>query len=193
MAVRLEVTGSLATKTLSPPYSDLDLVLIAPTGAGPTVRDHVPHLAESTGRTLLAIFVDPLNPEACFCSIYRRPFKVDWWVSEEGQGSRRISIWRGTQPPPYDWTSHCWDWLWWLWGKARRGKEEIVRHELPRLWQFLTIKGLDARRFPPSLPEGITQSDFLTLIRRTMDCLPDPDSALGREIRVAIEQDAGGR
>lgn len=188
-AVRLEVSGSLARGELSPPYSDLDLVLIAPTGAGPTVRDGLPQLARTIRRELLAIFVDPLHPEACFCSIYRGPFKVDWWVYEEDEGGDRTIIWRGDNPPPYDWASHSWDWLWWLWGKARRGKDDTVRYELPRLWHFLTMNGIDPRRFHASVPKNATSLELLPLIRRTMDLLPDQNEALGCEIRRAIEGD----
>lgn len=190
-AARLEVSGSLARGELSPPYSDLDLVLIAPAGAGANVRDHVPELARSVGRELLAIFVDPLNPLAVFCSIYQGPFKVDWWVFEEAEGSQRTAIWRGNDPPPYEWASHCWDWLWWLWGKARRGKDDVVKHDLPRLWQALTLRGIDPRQFPASLPETTTNRDLLALLRHTLTLLPASDTALGREIWHAIERDNG--
>ena len=190
-ATQLEVSGSLARGELSPPYSDLDLALIAPAGAGANVRDHVPALARSVGRELLAIFVDPLNPLAVFCSVYRGPFKVDWWVFEETADSRRTAIWRGNAPPPYEWASHCWDWLWWLWGKARRGKDDLVKQDLPRLWQFLTIKGVDPRQLPPTLPESTPHEDLLALLRQTMNLLPAPDAALGHEIRFAIDRDSG--
>lgn len=188
-AVRLEVTGSFARGELSPPYSDLDLVLIAPPEMGPKVRDRVPELAKTAGRELLAIFVDPLHPEACFCSVYRGPFKVDWWVFEELDGAQRTAIWRGNDPPPYEWAAHSWDWLWWLWGKARRGKDDVVKHELPRLWQFLAINGADPRRLPACLPASTANRDLLRLLRQTMNFLPAPDTPLGREIRGVIERD----
>jgi hypothetical protein len=188
-AVRLEVSGSLARGELSPPYSDLDLLLIAPRARGAAVRDQVPAVARAADPGLLGIFVDPLHPEACFCSIYRGPFKVDWWVYEELDLSSRVPVWRGDGPPPYDWTSHSWDWLWWLWGKARRGKDEVVVHELPRLWQFLAINGADSHALPARLPATLATRLQLDLLRRTMHLLPDQDGPLGREIRRAIEQD----
>lgn len=187
-ATRLEVSGSLARGELSPPYSDLDLVLIAPAGAGANVRDHVPALARAVGRELLTVFADPLTP-AMFCSIYRGPLKVDWWVFEETEGSQRTAIWRGNNPPPYEWAWHCWDWLWWFWGKARRGKDDVVKQDLPRLWQFLTINGVNPRRLPALLPERTPNRDLLGLLRQTMNLLPAADTALGREIRDAIERD----
>ena len=188
-AARLEVTGSFARGELSPPFSDLDLALVASAGAGPAARDGLPEFARSVDRDLLAIFVDPLHPEACFCSIYRGPFKVDWWVYEEDEAGDRTIVWRGNKPPPYDWASHSWDWFWWLWGKARRGKDDTVRHELPRLWHFLTMNGVDPRRFPAAVRKNATSRDLLPLIRRTVDLLPDQDEALAREIRLAVEGD----
>lgn len=188
-AVRLEVSGSLARGELSPPYSDLDLVLLAPPGKGAALREHVPTIARSVERDLLAIFVDPLHPEACFCSIYRGPLKVDWWVYEESGPSRRVAVWRGDAAPPYDWASHSWDWLWWLWGKARRGKDDVVVYELPRIWQFLAINGVDPRMLPASLPPTLKNRDLVDLLRKTMKLLPRPDCPAGREIRLAIDRD----
>ncbi len=188
-SVALEVSGSLARGELSPPYSDLDLVLVAPKGTGTSVRDHVPKLAKSLSKELLALFVDPFSSSGVFCSIYRGPLKVDWDVFEDTEGSQRTAIWRGNDPPPYDWESHCWDWIWWLWCKAARGKDDPIIGDLPRLWLALTLRGADPRKFPRSVPKTIASENLLELLRYTMDFLPASKSLLASEIRRAIEAD----
>jgi predicted nucleotidyltransferase len=185
-SIRLEVSGSLARGELSPPYSDLDLLLVAPKGTGASLRDHVPKLARSVS-DLLAIFVDPFSSSGVFCSIYSGPLKVDWWVFEETEGSQRTTICRGNYPPPYNWALHCWDWTWWLWTKARRGKVELVMGDLPRLWLALTLKGIDPPKFPTSIQKTTTNEDLLELLRYTMGLLPASESPLAREIRHVIE------
>ena len=123
---KFEACGSLARGELRPPYSDIDLLIVASEGQGKKVRDVIPQFAHSLGK-LLTIFADPFSSESTFCSIYSGPLKVDWFVAEpkkehhDDSNKERITmVWNGNKPPPYDWESHPWDWLWWLWCKVHR-------------------------------------------------------------------------
>jgi hypothetical protein len=184
--LRLEPAGSFATGSLVPGYSDLDLLLSAPRGEGPAVRDIVPALAERAG-DLLTLFVDPFCPRGTFCSVYSGPLKVDWFVCEEDDGTRTW-VYAGTKPPPYDPDGHPWDWIWWLWGKIRRGDCELGRTELTKLWQFLMLRGAPPDRFPKTLPAA-DQSQLEAHVLRTLDWLPTGPRRLAREISEAIRSD----
>ena len=181
----LEVVGSLARGELVPPYSDLDLLLVAPSGHGQELRDLVPEIATSMG-DLLTIFVDPFCPRGTLCSIYRGPLKVDWFVDEEGPNGRR-EVWTGHRAPPCDVEAHPWDWLWWLWCKVRAGKCTLAARELSKFWLFLTLKGAAPGAFFPLVPDP-SQDDLQDLVMRTLDHLPAQGHPVAREIRHALEQ-----
>lgn len=185
---KLEIVGSVARGEAIPPYSDLDLMLVAPEGEGQALRDRVPDLAERLGG-LLTIFVDPFSSQGCFCSVYSGVFKVDWFVEEEGRYGRQL-VWTGRQPPATDDTGHPWDWIWWLWGKVRTGKLDLAAEELSKLWQFLVLRGVSPESFPAKVPDP-KRDDLASLVLGTLDHLPA--SAIGIEVRSAIEEDAGAR
>jgi hypothetical protein len=181
--VRLEPVGSFATGRLVPGYSDLDLLVSTASGEGPAARDIVPVLAERVG-DLLTLFVDPFSSIGTLCSIYPGPLKVDWFICEEDAGTRTW-VFSGTKPPPYDPDSHPWDWIWWLWGKIRRGDCQLGRTELTKLWQFLVLRGASPDQFPKVLPAA-EQSQLEALVLSTLDCLPTSPRRLAREISDAI-------
>jgi predicted nucleotidyltransferase len=184
---QLEVVGSLARGDFVPPYCDIDLLVIAPAGEGQHVRDLVPEIAAFTG-DLLTIFVDPFCTRGTFCSIYRGPLKVDWFVAEV-HGDGRRAVWAGHKPPPYDRDAHPWDWLWWLWCKVRSGKYELVSKELSKLWLFLSLRGTSSEAFSPFVPDP-DQDDLERLILATMSHLPAPEQPVACEVRSAIEKDS---
>lgn len=182
---KLEIVGSVARGEAVPPYSDLDLLLVAPEGEGQTLRDRVPDLAGRLGE-LLTIFVDPFSSQGCFCSVYSGLLKVDWFVEEESRDGRK-RVWTGRQPPPTDDSSHPWDWTWWLWGKVRTGKLNLAAEELSKLWQFLVLRGAPPNSFPATVPRP-GHDDLVAFVLRTLDHLPE--APMGAEVRSAIEEDA---
>jgi predicted nucleotidyltransferase len=187
----VEVTGSLSRGELRPPYSDIDLLLVCQKGYGVRLRDEMVRIAGSLNTRLLTIFVDPFSSDACFCSIYSGPLKVDWLTAEEEVvDSRpvRTIVWRGDNPPPYDWKSHPWDWIWWLWCKLCKGDINLVRTDLPRLWQFLVLRGTEPRSFPDSIRSSVTSGELQTHLLATLDLLPAQETPLAVEIRRGIEQ-----
>jgi hypothetical protein len=183
------VEGSLATGELVPGYSDLDLRVLAPAGEGQKVRDQIPQMAASLGE-LLAIFVDPYSAIGTICSIYPGPFKVDWFVSEVSEVGER-DIWSGSKPPPYDEDAHPWDWVWWLWGKVRRGECKLGGEELSKLWLFLVLRGVSPTSFPAGVPPR-DQEVLRKLILETLNHLPAPDQEVAREVAAAIREDYRG-
>jgi hypothetical protein len=202
---RVEVRGSLRRGKLNPPYSDIDLLVIAPQGAGRQLRDAIPGAVATLGGGLLTIFVDPFSPEGTFCSIYPGPLKVDWFVAEESRGERSghdadissdevvVTVWNGKNSPPYDWESHPWDWLWWLWCKMHGEKSELVSSELPKLWQFLGLHGIEVGDLPPTMPDPRDIGELNRLLRVTMGMLPSSNARLADEIRRAVTSDPKSR
>src|SRR5487761_702173 len=67
---------------------------------------------------------------------------------DDSNKERITMVWNGNKPPPYDWESHPWDWLWWLWCKVHRGRNELVSNELPKLLQFLRMHDISVEEFP---------------------------------------------
>jgi predicted nucleotidyltransferase len=189
-ACRLEIVGSLARGELAPPYSDLDLLVVAPEGEGAAARDQIPDIAVLCG-DLLTIFVDPFCSKGTFCSIYSGPFKVDWAVSERSPRGQCV-VWTGRARPPSDPDGHPWDWIWWVWCKVRSGKLELARSELSKLWQFLVLRGVSPSVFPALQPEK-EQSGLERLVLATLRYLPRPQQPVAREIAHAIESDARKR
>jgi hypothetical protein len=187
---QIRVEGSLATGELVPGYSDLDLRILAPPDEGQNLRDRLPQMAASLGE-LLAIFVDPYSAIGTICSLYPGPFKVDWFVSEVLEGGER-DIWSGSAPPPYDEDAHPWDWVWWLWGKVRRGEGKLGAEELSKLWLFLVLRGEHPGAFPASVPPR-DQEVLREQIVDTLDYLPAPDQKVAREVAAAIREDYRGR
>lgn len=165
---RLEVVGSLARGEARPPYSDIDLMLIAPDGVGPSLRDRVPKVAEAAGE-LLTIFVDPFSWQGCFCAVYDDLLKVDWFVADGEREDRRM-VWSGEQPAPYDPIGHVWDWTWWIWGKIRSGKPDLAATELSKLWAFLVRRGVRSEVFPQHVPRPTDDLPFMLI--STLQHLP---------------------
>ena len=187
----MELTGSLSRGEVRPPYSDIDLVLVCQKGDGVMLRDEMVKIAGSLNTKLLAIFVDPFSPDACFCSIYSGPLKVDWLTAEEEAMDSKVVrsiVWRGNNPPPYDWESHPWDWIWWLWCKLRRGNVDLVRTDIPRLWQFLVLHGADPRNFPTSVRNSVNSAELKAHLLATLNLLPAQRTPLALEIRRGIDQ-----
>ena len=182
-AVELEAAGSLARGELVPGLSDLDIQVSAPVGRGAATRDAIPELARRLGEPL-TLFVDPFSAIGTICSVYRGPLKVDWFVCE-GRPPDRVWIWRGTQPPPTDPDGHPWDWIWWLWGKVRRGQCELARSELAKLWLWLQRSGVSPSAFPAELPPA-SQARLEEFVIDTLAHLPSPDSELATHISRAI-------
>ena len=183
----LSPAGSLARGELIPGLSDLDILVVAPDGRGPETRDAIPALAEELG-PLLTLFIDPFSAIGTLCSVYAGPLKVDWLVCE-GEPPDRTWIWSGRQPPPYDADAHPWDWIWWLWGKIRRGECELGRSELAKLWQWLVRNGVSPTAFPPGLPPA-EQAQLEALVLETLRQLPSRHERLAAEIAGAIRDDA---
>lgn len=187
----VEVTGSLSRGEVRPPFSDIDLVLICQKGYGVRLRDDMVRIAGSLNTKLLTIFVDPFSPDACFCSIYSGPLKVDWLTAEEEVVDSKLTrsiVWRGNNTPPYDWESHPWDWIWWLWCKLCKGDVNLVRSDLPRLWQFLVLHGTEPKSFPDSIRNSVTSAELQAHLLATLDSLPAQKTPLAVEIRRGIEQ-----
>ena len=179
----LEAAGSLATGELVPGLSDLDIMVSVPTGSGPATRDSIPLLARQLGH-LLTVFVDPFSAIGTICSVYPGPLKVDWLI-REGKSPPQVWIWRGAKEPPYDPYGHSWDWVWWLWGKLRRGQSELARSELSKLWQWLTRNGVPPTAFPPELPPA-NKARLESLVIDTLAHLPSHPSELAAEVSRAI-------
>ncbi len=188
---KFEACGSLARGELQPPFSDLDLLIIASEGDGGRVRDEIPRFATTLGN-LLTIFADPLSSESTFCSIYSGPLKVDWFVAEDKKEypkdtiTKRTMIWKGTAPSPYEWESHPWDWLWWLWCKLNNKKCGLVSCELTKLWQFLRLHDIDVEEFPSSIPNEADSARLRELLLATLDILPRANFRLSKEISDAM-------
>lgn len=188
---RVEVTGSLSRGDLRPPYSDIDFLLVCQKGDGTKLRDEMVRIASSLNTELLTIFVDPFSPDACFCSIYSGPLKVDWLTVEEEEVDSKVVrsvVWRGNNPPPYDWKSHPWDWIWWLWCKLCKGNVDLVGTDLPRLWQFLVLRGVEPRNFPASIGNAASSSELQRHLLATLELLPAQKTPLAEEIRRGIKQ-----
>jgi predicted nucleotidyltransferase len=183
----VEATGSLASGELVPGLSDLDILVEVPIGRGPATRDSIPLLARQLG-DVLTVFVDPFSAIGTICSVYPGPLKVDWFV-REGRPPSHKWIWRGASPPPYDSDAHPWDWVWWLWGKLRRGDCELARSELSKLWQWLTRSGVPPNAFPPELPSA-NQARLEELVVATLPHLPTSPLDLADEVSQAIRSAA---
>ncbi len=183
----LEAAGSLASGELVPGLSDLDIAVSVPTGRGPATRDSIPLLAQELGH-VLTVFVDPFSAIGTICSVYPGPLKVDWFI-REGKSPSQVWIWSGAKQPPYDADGHTWDWIWWLWGKLRRGHSELARSELSKLWQWLTRNGVPPTAFPPELPPA-NQARLEALVIDTLPHLPSRPTELAEEVSRAIRSAA---
>jgi hypothetical protein len=95
---------------------------------------------------------DRLSDEQCWMLILRGPVKVDLIFPEEPHAHEPPWVPAAENLDAID--AHLWDWLLWLRGKERPGKEELVAAELEKLFVHL-LQPLDVERVPSSVAEAV--------------------------------------
>ena len=95
---------------------------------------------------------DRLSDEQCWMLILRGPVKVDLIFPEEPHVHEPPWVPSAENLGAID--AHLWDWLLWLRGKERSGKEELVAAELEKLFVHL-LRPLGVERVPSSVAEAV--------------------------------------
>jgi hypothetical protein len=95
---------------------------------------------------------DRLSDEQCWMLILRGPVKVDLIFPEEPHVHEPPWVPSADNLEAID--AHLWDWLLWLRGKERPGKEELVAAELEKLFGHL-LRPLGVERVPSSVVDAV--------------------------------------
>ena len=95
---------------------------------------------------------DRLSDEQCWMLILRGPVKVDLIFPEEPHVHEPPWVPSAENLGAID--AHLWDWLLWLRGKERSGKEELVAAELEKLFVHL-LRPLGVERVPSSVADAV--------------------------------------
>jgi hypothetical protein len=95
---------------------------------------------------------DRLSDEQCWMLILRGPVKVDLIFADEPHVHEPPWVPSAENLDALD--AHLWDWLLWLRGKERSGKDELVAAELEKLFVYL-LRPLGVDRVPSSIAEAV--------------------------------------
>jgi len=95
---------------------------------------------------------DRLSDEQCWMLILRGPVKVDLIFPDEPHVHEPPWVPSAESLDAID--AHLWDWLLWLRGKERSGKDELVAAELEKLFVHL-LRPLGAERVPSSIADAV--------------------------------------
>jgi hypothetical protein len=167
-----KAVGSYATGSLRIPYSDLDVLAIAPDGHGAAVRDQVIDAARAMD-DVVCVTVDPFDRQAIVYSIHSNGLQIDWFVVE-GVGGAERPVWRGERAQPVDVTCRAWSSLLYTLSVALRGETADAARNLEEHWVWLSMNGIDVSTLPAIVPAG--GDDVVNLIRRTASALPVNDT-----------------
>jgi hypothetical protein len=144
---RIALAGSRATGR-SRPDSDWDFLVEA--RHFDAVAAALPELVAPLEP--LAAQWDRLSDEQCWMLILRGPVKVDLIFPEEPHVHEPPWVPGAGNLAAID--AHLWDWLLWLRGKERSGKDEVVSAELEKLFVHL-LRPLGVGRVPSSVVDAV--------------------------------------
>jgi len=179
--IGVELVGSRANGSAGP-LSDWDFKL--ETRDAERVFTELPAVVESFGP--LAAFWDPLGERRNYMPIFRGLTKLDLHLDMEPLPARPWVVDKVTLPALDD---HFWDWTLWLAGKAMKGQDDLVLHELEKMRTYLLGPlGVDAT--PTNLRDAI---DVYSAARDQAedDCrVRVGGRELEREVRSALAEHA---
>jgi hypothetical protein len=118
---------------------------------------------------------DPLSPTWCYMLMLRGPTKVDLIFDEP---HHEKDPWVVTPDTLQDVDDHFWDWTWWLATKDQRGRYDLVRSELAKLYSFL-LEPMGTTR-PPS--------DVAAAVRVYTQARGPMDGELESEVRSGLRR-----
>ena len=95
---------------------------------------------------------DRLSDEQCWMLILHGPVKVDLIFPDEPHVHEPPWVPSAENLDAID--AHLWDWLLWLRGKKRAGKDELVAAELEKLFVHL-LRPLGVERVPSSIGDAV--------------------------------------
>ena len=120
---------------------------------------------------------DPLSRHRIFMMILKGPLKIDIIFDLPHEAELP---WLVNKDSIIDIDRHFWDWIWWIAGKKIRGKEDLVKNELEKMYQFILLP-LGGSECPVAVEDAV--KEYLTLIQRQLDIF---DMKLNRDLRVEI-------
>ena len=148
---RVELAGSRSRGTHQK-LSDWDFA-IETSNFGSVARD-LPTLVEPLEP--LAAQWEPLGHFPVYMLLLPGPTKIEYLFLDHIQEARPPVKPSPETLPAID--AHFWDWIWWLATKASIGRNDLVRHHLPKLYRQL-LKPMGTDTVPDSIEAAIR--DFL--------------------------------
>lgn len=143
----VELVGSRATGASSP-LSDWDFV-VETEDFDAVARDLPSAVA---GLEPIAQQWDRISEYPCYMLMLAGPVKVDLIFPGEPYAS--LSPWTVSTDTLDGIDQHAWDWVLWLASKWEKGQDEIVDHELAKMFDHL-LGPMGADEPPASIPEAV--------------------------------------